>query len=147
MKRYTDPRHLARALVVQKLFERQFVTHDISKAYDSEFSLRDLSNISEFSSHDKDLYETLLNGVTENKKSCDTIIQKYAPEWPIDQISRIDLQILRIAIFEGFIGKATPVKVAIDEAIELAKQYGGSSSGRFVNGVLGTLLENQALND
>jgi N utilization substance protein B len=147
MKRYTDPRHLTRALVIQKLFERHFVTKDISKGYDSEFSTADLSKISEFSSYDKKLYKEIINGVSAHKEECDRTIQKYAPEWPIEQISRIDLQILRIAIFEGFIAEITPVKVAIDEAIELAKQYGGSSSGKFINGVLGSFLEDKNSHD
>ena len=71
----------------------------------------------------------------------DAIISKYAPQWPISQMKLVDLQILRIAIFEGFLGEITPPKVAIDEAIEVAKDFGGEISSKFVNGVLGAIYE------
>lgn len=141
MKKRTDPRHRARELVLQKLFEREFVTKDIRKGYGTEFSEDDLKEISEFEDIDLKLYEKLFKGIQKSFSECDKIIQKFAPEWPLSQISRTDLQILRLAIYEGFISSITPVKVAIDEAIELAKEYGGSSSSKFVNGVLGSLLE------
>ena len=71
----------------------------------------------------------------------DTLIARYAPEWPLDQMAVIDRNILRIAIFEFMIGRLTPVKVAINEAVELAKTYGSDSAPRFINGVLGTLAD------
>ncbi len=71
----------------------------------------------------------------------DVLIARYAPEWPLDQMAVIDRNILRIAIFEFYIGGETPVKVAINEAVELAKTYGSDSAPRFINGVLGTLAE------
>lgn len=83
----------------------------------------------------------LLLGVRNNREGMDGIIMRYAPEWPLDQISVIDRNILRIAIFEIIYDNSTPVKVAINEAVELAKLYGSDSAPRFVNGVLGTLTE------
>ena len=71
----------------------------------------------------------------------DILIARYAPEWPLDQMAVIDRNVLRIAIYEFMIGGLTPVKVAINEAVELAKTYGSDSAPRFVNGVLGTLAE------
>lgn len=78
--------------------------------------------------------------VAANREWLDTLIGRYAPEWPVDQIAIIDRNILRIAIYEIMESGDTPVKVAINEAVELAKQFGSDSSGRFVNGVLGTLV-------
>jgi N utilization substance protein B len=84
---------------------------------------------------------TLVLGVLEKRKIIDPIIEKCAPEWPLEQITIVDRNILRLGIFELMFGKyeEVPPKVAINEAIELAKAFGGESSGRFVNGVLGTV--------
>ena len=71
----------------------------------------------------------------------DKIIEKAAPEWPLEQIAKIDLEILRIAVFELYIARSVPPKVAIDEAVELGKQFGGENSSKFVNGVLGTVVK------
>jgi N utilization substance protein B len=81
----------------------------------------------------------LLNGVLEFQKGMDELIARYAPEWPLDQMAVIDRNVLRIAIFEFLVDTETPVKVAINEAVELAKLYGSDSAPRFINGVLGTL--------
>lgn len=140
MKNRTDPRHLARILVLQKLFERQFTAGDISKHSEIEFEKKDLMDLAESSDIDDKLYQTLLEGVEKDFKKCDKVIRDFAPQWPLSQISKTDLQILRIAIYEGFISELTPAKVAIDEAVELAKEFGGDSSSKFVNGVLGNLL-------
>lgn len=83
----------------------------------------------------------LVHGVMEHIERLNTLIEKFAPEWPLDQMAVIDRNILRIAIFEFLINGETPVKVAINEAVELAKTYGSDSAPRFVNGVLGTLAE------
>jgi N utilization substance protein B len=74
----------------------------------------------------------------------DQLIAKYAPEWPLDQIATIDRNILRIAFWEFAVSRETPVKVAINEAVELAKLYGSDSAPRFINGVLGTLVEHES---
>lgn len=81
----------------------------------------------------------LLNGVLEFQAGMDELIARYAPEWPLDQMAVIDRNVLRIAIFEFLVDTETPVKVAINEAVELAKLYGSDSAPRFINGVLGTL--------
>ena len=83
----------------------------------------------------------LVDGVLEHQKSIDTLITRYAPEWPLDQMAVIDRNVLRIAIFEFLIDTETPVKVAINEAVELAKLYGSDSAPRFINGVLGALAD------
>ncbi len=81
----------------------------------------------------------LVNGVVQYKHHLDSLIQRYAPEWPIEQMAPIDRNILRMALFEFNIDGKTPVKVAINEAVELAKLFGSDSAPRFVNGVLGSL--------
>lgn len=138
MKRSTDPRHLARILALQELFTKYFLS-------DSETTqtipVSELVNIDEIDEYDVTLREKILLGVIGNKESIDELITKYAPQWPIQQMKLVDLQILRIAILEGFVEKITPPKVAIDEAIEIAKDFGGESSGKFVNGVLGAIYE------
>ena len=83
----------------------------------------------------------LVVGILKYQERMDTIISRYAPEWPLDQMAVIDRNILRIAIFEFLIDGETPIKVSINEAVELAKTYGSDSAPRFVNGVLGTLAD------
>lgn len=83
----------------------------------------------------------LLKGVEDNLKIIDGIIIKTAPEWPLDQITVVDRNILRLGIFELMFAKSVPPKVVINEAVELGKTFGGESSGKFVNGVLGTLYK------
>jgi N utilization substance protein B len=83
----------------------------------------------------------LIQGVIDYQEQMDRLITRYAPEWPLDQMAVIDRNILRMAIYEFLIGQETPVKVAINEAVELAKTYGSDSAPRFINGVLGTLAD------
>jgi transcription antitermination protein NusB len=129
-------RHLARTVAMQILFEWDFNTRSQK--------LTDVieRNIKEFApGMDDDLVfiEGLVRGVTKNMADIDKTVVKYAPEWPIDKITIIDRNILRLGIYELTISKEVPPKVAINEAIEIAKTYGGDSSGRFVNGVLGAI--------
>ncbi len=138
MKRSTDPRHLARILALQALFARYFSEEELKT---EQISLSDLKNIDEIKEYNEELYKNIIEAVPENLKTIDEMIVKYAPQWPIKQMKLVDLQILRIAIYEGFISEITPPKVAIDEAIEIAKDFGGESSGKFVNGVLGAIYE------
>jgi len=102
-------------------------------------------NIEEFGPglEDKGFVWQLVNGVVEHLEDLDKIIEKAAPEWPINQITIIDRNILRMGLSELLYGNKdeVPEKVAINEAIELAKTFGGESSGRFVNGVLGTVFK------
>lgn len=131
-------RHLARSIVLQSLYEWDF---NRAKSLELEKLLE--RNISEFCSglDEIDFMKNLANGVKERQIKIDEIIKKSAPEWPIEQITIVDRNVLRIGIYELLFGdkNEVPPKVAINEAIELAKSYGGESSGRFVNGVLGTI--------
>ena len=100
-------------------------------------------NIGEFGVglEETDFIHNLIHGVIEHLDNLDQIIEKAAPQWPLDQIAIVDRNILRLGLFELLFGKRdeVPPKVAINEAIELAKSFGGDSSGRFINGVLGTV--------
>src|SRR4030042_2893867 len=131
-------RHLARSIVLQSLYE-----FDFNKG--KNLGLEELleRNIAEFGSglDEIDFMRNLSRGVSKHRLQIDEIIKKSAPEWPIEQITIVDRHVLRIGIYELLFGdkKEVPPKVAINEAIELAKSYGGESSGRFVNGVLGTI--------
>lgn len=144
MKRSTDPRHQARILVLQELFSKYFKKGDIQT---ENISMKDLLELNEMTDYDKELYKKILDGVIENQEEIDILIQKYAPQWPIEQMKLVDLQILRMAIYEGFVGMITPPKVAIDEAIEVAKDFGGEINSKFVNGVLGAIYEQQKDNN
>jgi N utilization substance protein B len=90
-----------------------------------------------------DFSRHLVNGVLKHQAVLDTFIHRYAPEWPLEQMAYIDRNTLRIAIFEFAIDGQTPLKVAINEAVELAKTFGSDSAPRFVNGVLGTLVKHK----
>src|SRR3989344_6658205 len=129
-------RHLSRSIVLQTLFEWDFNSCDsalISGIFErnvKEFA----AGISDFSFMDK-----LLKGILEKQKDIDLIIEKAAPDWPIDKISLIDRNILRIGLYELLFGDRTqvPPKAAINESIELAKSFGGENSSKFINGDLG----------
>jgi N utilization substance protein B len=140
MKKVTDPRHLSREIALQRLFAQDFNKKNINPNI-SEFNSDDLAGLDEIDGYKSDLVERIVKGVNEQKEEIDLLIHKYAPQWPIDQMKLVDIQVLRIAIFEGFVGKITPPKVAIDEAIELAKEFGEEVNGKFVNGVLGAIYE------
>lgn len=133
-------RHLSRSIAIQSLFEWDFYgkhpggTERIVEKNLKEFA-PDLEN--------KDFVWQLVNGVIERLPQIDKIISQAAPEWPIEQITPIDRNVLRLGLFELLYAKKeeVPPKVAINEAIELAKSFGGESSGKFVNGVLGTVYQ------
>jgi len=131
-------RHLARSTVLQSLYEWDFR----SKA-DSEVVEIIARNAEEFAGEAGDLsfMKELMISILEKRKDIDNIITKAAPDWPLDKISIIDRNILRIGLYELIFAdkKEVPAKVAINEAIELAKSYGGEKSGKFVNGVLGSV--------
>ena len=130
-------RHLARTIAVQTLYQWDFndqtkdikdITAEVRQNFAPEF------DDGKFISH-------LVGGVVKNKKDIDELITKFAPEWPLDQITIVDRNVLRIGTFELRFDNAIPAKVAINEAIELAKTFGGESSGKFVNGVLGAIYK------
>lgn len=129
-------RHLSRSIVLQTLFEWDFAA---SEALDSALMLE--RNIEEFGPglNDSPFMAELLTGIIKKKAIIDEIIEKAAPDWPIDKISIVDRNILRIGLYELLFGDRTqvPPKVAINEAIELAKSFGGENSSKFINGVLG----------
>ncbi len=131
-------RHLCRSIAMQSLYEWDFYGKNKSKL--KRFVER---NIKEFGPgiSNPDFIWKLINGVVDNLAKLDKIIEKSAPEWPVEQITIVDRNVLRIGLFELLLGdsKEVPPKVAINEAIELAKTFGGESSGRFINGVLGTV--------
>lgn len=133
-------RHLARSIVLQTLFE-----WDSAEAGKIDVADALSRNIEEFAPDSKDhaFMEGLLDGTLAKQKDIDLIIEKAAPDWPLDKISTVDRNILRIGLFELLFAdrEQVPAKVAINEAIELAKTFGGESSGRFVNGVLGAVYK------
>lgn len=131
-------RHLSRSVAMQSLFELDFNKKD--KTEIKEIVRR---NIKEFAPglEDSSFVDQLISGVLKNQKKIDAIIEKAAPEWPIEQIAIIDRNVLRIGLYELLFSnrQEVPPKVAINEAIELAKTFGGETSSKFVNGVLGTV--------
>ena len=113
MKTPLDPRHKKRQILVEELFKYDFYRQRISKEAEE---------------------------IIRYKKEIDIIIEKAAPEFPIEKINKTDLAILRLAVFELLFKKETPAKVVIDEAIELAKEFGGETSPSFINGALGNVV-------
>lgn len=135
-------RHLARTIALQTLFEWDFSKgkRDIQETFDyirEEFA-------PDFD--DQGFSLELIKNVADNKKELDNIITSFAPEWPIDQITITDRNVLRIGVYELKISQDIPPKVAINESIELAKAFGGDSSGKFVNGVLGSIYKEMVKN-
>ncbi|MFA6171486.1 MAG: transcription antitermination factor NusB [Patescibacteria group bacterium] len=128
-------RHLARTIAMQTLFLWDFRGKDVN----IEEGLKE--NFFNFAPDfdDNGFAHKLLKGVIDNLDEIDRYIIKYATDWPLDQITTIDRNILRIGVYELIFDKDIPEKVAINEAIEIAKNFGGESSGRFVNGVLGAI--------
>ncbi len=133
-------RHLSRSVVLQTIFEWDF------NGKKSDMVLPTLErNISEFAagSTDAEYMKTLAEGVVKKQPDLDRIIEKAAPDWPLQKIANVDRNVLRIGLFELLFADRTqvPPKVAINEAIELAKSFGGDTSGKFVNGVLGAVYK------
>lgn len=133
-------RHLSRSIAMQSLYEWDF--YDPKGKNIDEVTEK---NILEFGAGlgDDQFARNLVKGVMENKESLDQIIVKTAPEWPLEQINILDRNILRIGLYELIYGnkEEVPPKVAINESIELAKNFGGESSRKFINGVLGTVYK------
>jgi len=127
------PRTEARGLALQILYEYDLSGHPVGEILSTRLREEPI---------DKGLVEfarQIISGVIPISSKLDKMIAENAPEWPLDQISSIDKNIIRIAMWEFAVSKITPIKVAINEAVELAKVYGSDSSPRFVNGVLGSL--------
>jgi len=126
-------RRKARALALQALYEVDSVGHEVEGVVNQLLANGGLSE------ENADFIRELVSGVIQNKEKIDLHIQNLAPAWPLEQIPVIDRNILRLAIFEILLDNKTPVKVAINEAVELAKTFGSDNSSRFVNGVLGSV--------
>lgn len=133
-------RHLGRIIALQTLFEQDFRRGAGDSGFDLEAVLA--RNIARYQAtvDDKDFIDRLVRGVDAHEKELDAELQPVAPEWPIDQIARMDRVVLRIGLYELKYEKDVPAKVVINEAVELAKAFGSENSSKFVNGVLGTLL-------
>lgn len=131
-------RHLARSIALQVLFEWDFRGKD-----SQELGSIVEHDLTEFGAglNEKDFTLSLVNGVLDNLQKIDELITQYAPSWPIEQITNVDRNVLRLGIYELKVAQEVPPKVAINEAIELAKSYGGPASGKFVNGVLGSIYK------
>lgn len=127
----------ARGVALQALYEIDLADHAIGEVLNAR--LNDASLESGLEAFVRDI----VTGVAPMRKTLDRIIAKHAPEWPIDQVSIIDRNLIRIALWEFAVTKQTPIKVAINEAVELAKKYGADSTPRFVNGVLGSLAAHE----
>ncbi len=118
MKTKSDPRHQRRVKKFKQLFSYSFQPQVSEESEEFVF-------------------------IIDNLPKIDNYIQEVAPEWPIDRLNKVDLAILRLAVYELLIERKTPPKVVIDEAVEMGKEYGSESTAKFVNGVLGALLETQ----
>ena len=133
-------RHLSRSIAMQTLYEWDFYGKDKE-------SLKEIAerNIKEFGPglENTELVWEIVEGVNKNLVKLDKIIGKAAPEWPVEQITIVDRNVLRIGLFELLYSdpEKVPPKVAINEAIELAKTFSGENSGKFINGVLGTVYK------
>ncbi len=140
-------RHLGRIVALQTLYEQDF-RRDVN---DPNFDLNEVlvRNIARYQEvlEDKDFITHIVEGTTRLQDALDAIIVPVAPEWPIDQIARMDRALLRMGIYELLYGNDAPPKVVINESVELAKAFGGDNSSKFINGVLGTVLKNKEKGD
>jgi N utilization substance protein B len=133
-------RHLGRIIALQTLYEQELRNDADDKNFDVKQVLQ--RNIARYQDmlDDVDFVKQLVAGVNKQADELDAKLQPVAPEWPIDQIARMDRIVLRIGLYELDNDTDVPPKVVINEAVELAKAFGGDNSSKFVNGVLGTLL-------
>ncbi len=133
-------RHLGRIIALQTLYEQEFRIECKDKTFDLNEVLK--RNISRYRDmvEDQEFIAALVKGVDSKRDELDAVLQPIAPEWPIDQIARMDRIVLRIGAYELLFGTNVPPKVVINEAVELAKGFGGENSSKFINGVLGTVL-------
>jgi N utilization substance protein B len=130
----SNARHLARVMAMQALYEVDAVDGDPAAALDAvaaEHQARPRA---------RNFASDLVQGVLQHLEAIDAVIGAAAPQWPLAQVAGVDKAVLRVAVFELLFGRRVPPKVAINEAIDIAKTYGGEGSGRFVNGVLGHVL-------
>ena len=132
-------RHLGRIVALQTLYEYEFRTQSGDATVNSDEILKRNVKRYEATIDDTDFVQDLVNGVLKQQAEIDKMLEPIAPDWPIEQIARIDRAILRLGVYELLHkADAVPPKVAINEAVELAKAFGSDNSSKFVNGVLGT---------
>lgn len=131
-------RHLGRIVAMQTLYEYDFRGGEGEQVDLGEILARNLGEYDQ-NIDDKEFVKKLVREVSTRCEEIDGIISPAAPEWPIDQIAKIDKAILRIGVYELSVERSVPPKVAINEAVELAKAFGGENASKFVNGVLGTI--------
>ena len=136
-------RHLGRIIALQTLYEQEFRLDCHDETFELDVVLK--RNISRYEAmvDDRDFIVELVHGVDKKREDLNVILQPVAPEWPLDQIARMDRVILHIGAYELLYGSDVPPKVVINEAVELSKGFGGENSSKFVNGVLGTVLRNK----
>ncbi|MDQ5982765.1 MAG: transcription antitermination protein NusB [Patescibacteria group bacterium] len=132
-------RHLGRIVALQTLYEYEFRVHADDKSASVDDILHRNLERYEQEIEDTEFVDELVKGVLEHQDDLDNQIRPLAPEWPLEQIARIDRNILRLGLYELlYRGQQVPPKVAINEAVELAKAFGSDNSSKFINGVLGT---------
>lgn len=133
-------RHLGRIIALQTLYEQDFRRECQDQTFKLDKVLK--RNIGRYQAmvDDQAFIDQLVHGVDTKQAELDQVLQPVAPEWPIDQIARMDRIVLRIGTYELLYGQDAPPKVVINEAVELAKAFGGENSSKFINGVLGTVL-------
>ncbi|MDD2646494.1 MAG: transcription antitermination factor NusB [Patescibacteria group bacterium] len=135
-------RHLCRTIALQTLYELDFLGFEkIKEQEKKEIIEQNIQGAGLNANEKNDFAYLLVDEIIKNLSTIDGYLKKYASQWPLDQITLIDRNVLRIGLYEMLFLKETPPKVAINEAIEVAKVFGGNSSGKFVNGVLGALYE------
>lgn len=142
-------RHLARVVALQTLYEYEFRTRSGIEGLTSDVNDILDRNIAVYkdSLGEEDFVRDIVLGAMKHRDDADAMIAPAAPEWPLDQIAKMDLTILRLAIYELMIKREVPPKVVINEAVELAKSFGGENSSRFINGVLGTIYRQSEFYD
>jgi len=134
-KRAPASRRKARVVALQVLYEIDCARHDAVRALVNRLAEDPLTAPVEAFARE------LLDGVLRDRERIDGIISTHAPAWPVEQLAAVDRNILRVAVYEMMVGRKTPPKVAINEAVELGKVFGSDSSPRFINGVLGSVIE------
>ncbi|HUD05935.1 MAG TPA: transcription antitermination factor NusB [Candidatus Saccharimonadales bacterium] len=140
-------RHLGRIIALQTLYEQDFRRASDDKTFDLDEVLERNINRYHTMIDDKAFIGRLVHGVNKHEKKLNEVIVPIAPEWPIEQIARMDRAVLHIGIYELLYEKDIPPKVVINEAVELAKAFGGDNSSKFINGVLGTVLRDITKDD
>ena len=133
------PRTRARSVALQVLYEIDVTDHSPGLVYETRIEAEDLDTTL------ADFVHKIIFGIYPITYQLDQVISEHAPEWPLEQVATIDRNILRIALWEFAVYKDTPIKVAINEAVELAKLFGSDSAPRFINGVLGSLADHRHL--